>query len=222
MLAALLGRVTKLKITNFMTPPKMFECLINPDTLNRAIDITFTEQDVPPGTQDPESKFVRKKPDTINFELLIDGTGVVDVTGPTAETQITKLREAVMSYDSKTHQISPVNITWGTTLNFIGRLQNMSINYTMFAPDGKPLRAKVSLSFVGDTPAKKDMSQRNINSPDLSHIIVIKEGDHLPDICEQIYGNPKLYLEIARINKLTNFRNLKAGMELLFPPLDKS
>lgn len=219
MIASLLGKVTKLKITNFMG--KTFECLINPDSLQRNVDITFTEQDIPAGVKDPESKFVRKAPDKINFKLLIDGTGVVDVTGPTAEIQLTKLRDAVMSYDSSQHQISPVSITWGTTLSFVGRLQNMSINYKMFTPDGKPLRAEVDLSFLGDTPAKKDMQQRNINSPDLSHLIVVKEGDNLPEMCEKIYGNAKMYLEIAKINNLTNFRHLKAGMELLFPPLEK-
>lgn len=220
MIAALLGRVTKMKITNFMG--KTYECLMNPDSLKRDVDITFTENDVPAGVQNPETKYVRKAPDQISFSLLIDGTGIIDIMGGTAEAQLTKLRDAVMSYDGKTHQISPVKIMWGTTLNnFIGRLKSMSINYKMFTTDGKPLRAEVSLVFMGDTPAPTDVKQRANSSPDLSHLIIVKEGDNLPEMCEEIYGNSKMYLEIARINKLTNFRHLKAGSELLFPPLEK-
>ena len=38
---------------------------------------------------------------------------------------------------------------------------------------------------------------------------------------KKIYGDSKYYLEVARVNQLTNFRKLTPGQELLFPPLEK-
>ena len=220
MISALLGKVTKMKIQN--TKGAIFECLVNPDTMHYETGIKFSEETIPAGTQNPETKYIRKEADRLSFKLLIDGTGVIDVTGPTAETQLTKLKDAVMSYGGSNHEVLPVVINWGTTLkSFICRLERISINYKMFTSDGKPLRAEVDLEFRQDTPAKKDVQQRANSSPDLSHLIIVKEGDNLPEMCENIYGNAKMYLEIARINKLTNFRHLKAGTEILFPPVEK-
>ena len=49
----------------------------------------------------------------------------------------------------------------------------------------------------------------------------VKAGDELPLITYDIYGDPHYYLEVARANKLTDFRNLRAGTTLHFPPVDK-
>jgi hypothetical protein len=38
-------------------------------------------------------------------------------------------------------------------------------------------------------------------------------------MCQQIYGDPRYYLQVARFNGLKNYRRLAVGQELLFPPL---
>jgi nucleoid-associated protein YgaU len=50
----------------------------------------------------------------------------------------------------------------------------------------------------------------------------VKAGDTLPWLCYNIYGDSRYYLEIARVNKLINFRKLREGDELYFPPIAKS
>ena len=59
-------------------------------------------------------------------------------------------------------------------------------------------------------------------SADLTHVRLVKQGDSLPALCEQVYGNPRLVAEVARANGLDNFRALRAGMQLRFPPLEKA
>jgi hypothetical protein len=44
-------------------------------------------------------------------------------------------------------------------------------------------------------------------------------GDTLPLLCFQIYQESKYYVEVARINRLDDFRNLEPGRQILFPPL---
>ena len=66
------------------------------------------------------------------------------------------------------------------------------------------------------------LAEENNSSPDLSHFRTVKDGDTLPLMCEKIYGHQKHYIEVARYNKMVNFRRIKAGQQIEFPPLDKS
>ena len=65
------------------------------------------------------------------------------------------------------------------------------------------------------------MRQQNPTSPDLTHLRDVKDGDTLPLLVYDIYGDGKFYLEVARVNKLVNFRSLRSATRLSFPPLDK-
>lgn len=58
-------------------------------------------------------------------------------------------------------------------------------------------------------------------SPDMSRLVTVKEGETLPYLCHKIYGDSRLVLQVARFNNLGGFRNIPAGAELLFPPLKK-
>ena len=56
-------------------------------------------------------------------------------------------------YTNKTAEdkstIEQIYFFWGS-IGVAGTLNRMHVNYTMFAPDGKPVRAQVELSIVGD------------------------------------------------------------------------
>ena len=71
------------------------------------------------------------------------------------------------------------------------------------------------------SPARQGR-QANLQSPDLTHRRVVKEGDTLPLLCREIYGAPAYYLRVAQVNGLDDFRILTPGQELFFPPFDTS
>jgi len=97
----------------------------------------------------------------------------------------------------------------------------MEVNYTLFKPNGNPLRAKINLNFRGFIdPDTLNLSMQK-ESVDLSHLRTVMAGDTLPLLCYRIYGNSAYYLDVARINKLANFRNIKPGDQLIFSPLSK-
>jgi hypothetical protein len=121
-------------------------------------------------------------------------------------------------YDGSIHQTPVVYLTWGS-FSFLGRLKSMGIKYTLFKPNGEPLRGRVSLTFTSYLSAVEEAKKANKTSPDLTHRIEVVAGDSLPLLCHRIYRNSAYYLQIARINGLTNFRNLKPGTTLNFPPL---
>ena len=92
----------------------------------------------------------------------------------------------------------------------------------MFNPDGTPVRVIATAAFVGSIEDNLREAIKRSNSPDLTHIRKVSEGDTLPLMTFKIYGNSAYYLEVARINKLVNFRNLVPGTDIFFPPINKS
>lgn len=131
---------------------------------------------------------------------------------------IQKLEKTVYTYIGDKHEPPYLKIIWGT-LNFNGRLKNFTTNYLLFNSEGEPLRAKVILEIIKYVAPKKQEKQDNSSSPDLSHLVMVKDGDTLPALCRRIYENEAYCVEVARINGLTEFRHLEPGIRLLFPPL---
>ena len=95
----------------------------------------------------------------------------------------------------------------------------MNIKYELFRQDGTPLRATISATFLEHTENHLHNLLANLSSPDLTHVRVVREGDTLPLLTFQIYGDSSYYPEVARVNQLDDFRNLKVGDEIFFPPL---
>ena len=95
----------------------------------------------------------------------------------------------------------------------------MSTVYTLFKLGGDPLRAKVNLSFQGFITKKEESLKANKSSPDLTHQIVFRQGDTLPLLCYRVYEDCSYYLEIARLNNISNIGDIEPGTRLVFPPL---
>jgi nucleoid-associated protein YgaU len=91
----------------------------------------------------------------------------------------------------------------------------------LFHSSGAPLRANVNATFKQSVSRTQQAAQARLTSPDLTHFKIVNEGETLPLIAKKIYGDSKYYLEIARVNNINNFRKLKAGQQLVLPPIDK-
>ena len=102
---------------------------------------------------------------------------------------------------------------------FKGILKNLSVTFSLFSSTGNPVRANFTIELDGITnPETRDTG----SSPDLSHIVEVKYGDNLPKLCKDIYGSPEFFLQVAKINNLPSIYAIEPGMQLLFPPLEKS
>jgi hypothetical protein len=220
-------------------PDKSFTVQVNPAsyTLNKTIAY---ENQQSQGSQETTANFRSSGPTTIQFDITFDATGVIKAEGAldgvplvgaiaslfsedeelTVNDQIATFEEIVYTLDGINHRPNPVRIIWGE-FSFDGALSSVNYSYTLFQPDGTPLRAKATCSFQTSRSGEENALEANLSSPDLTHIREIKEGDTLPLLAQKIYGNPELYLEIARVNQLIDFRRLKAGTRVSLPPIDK-
>jgi len=197
--------------------PPVFKTMVNPESYKRDFGINYNK-DKSQGKLSPEVKFSSYNEEKISFDFILDGTGVVkgetDVPG-----HLKKLKAIVYKYTGDRHEPNLVRLAWGD-LVFYGRLTSMGVNYTLFKPDGIPLRAKVSLAFSKYVNPKEESKKAGRSSPDLSHTRLVKDGDTLPLLCHEIYEDTSLYLYVARHNKLNDFRHLPPGTRLHFPPID--
>lgn len=175
------------------------------------------------GTPGTTIWFKGTPPEKVSFDIYFDATGAVSTDSlfgsPTpVSDQIDAFKDVCFTYNGDIHEPNYLMISWGT-LVFKCKLTSMSISYTLFQNDGTPLRAKLSTSFQEAIDADLIAKEANNQSPDLTHLIVVKEGDTLPLICHNIYGDSSYYMDVAKYNSLLNFRNIKPGTKLYLPPL---
>ena len=197
-----------------------YKLLINPAEFSHDRSICYNTKRTLGQNGNPV-RFSAVNPDKIAFSLVFDGTGAVppqkgtpaDVAG-----QVEAISGIVYTYKGDRHEPSHVQILWGTLI-FYGRLQSMSLNYTLFTSGGAPLRARSDMSFLGFVSAEEGRLTADRSSPDLSHSVLVVDGDTLPLLCQRVYGDSRYYPEVAVFNGLREFRRLQPGSRLHFPPL---
>jgi hypothetical protein len=201
----------------------MFEALINPESYTLQYKLKFSEGTQGQGTSGAQLKYEYTEPEEITFEFLFDNTGIIDGQ-PRASiaADLKKFKEVLIAYKGDSHEPRHFKLVWGENSIFKGRVTEVSINHKMFKPDGTPIRATATVKFRSSIEEQKRAAQENRSSPDLTHVRKVKFGDTLPLMCYRIYGDPKYYLQVAEANGLDNFRRLKPGTDIFFPPLVKT
>ncbi|MGA9997454.1 MAG: hypothetical protein WBP93_18690 [Pyrinomonadaceae bacterium] len=225
-----LGGLEKMKILayedpDFRKPAGDDTVYINPEKYSRTYKICWNDTQAQ-GSSGYSPDFNRMGPEKVQFELVFDGTGVIPskIPGLSLFTedgitkQIERFTNLVFNYQGSLHSPYFLKLLWGKLI-FQCRLESLEFTYTLFKPDGTPLRARANAVFVEFNSEKALALKANKTSPDLSHLLTVKAGDTLPLMCNNVYGSSAYYTQVASANGLTNFRNLKVGSQLLFPPL---
>ena len=219
-----------------------YTTLIGPDTFNIEYATQTTSRSAM-GSSEDQRNFSKRAPQTVSFKILIDGTGIIPTGaagslggglvsalasaltpgGGTRDVaqDIATLKKVVYAYDSSSHQPGYVQIQWGKIL-FNCQLVHMSITYKLFSPNGAPLRAEADCSFQGVIDDDKLAALENKQSPDLTHIRTVLKGDTLSLICYREYGDSRYCYQVAGYNRLTDFKRLTPGTQLILPPIATS
>jgi len=212
---------------------------VNPNSYTLSHPLQYSDRQGQ-GSSRSEATYRKSKLIILQCDLLFDGTGVVPppselddiplvgaiasaLSGSSAFNvmeEIWKFDRLVYEYQGELHRPNKLELVWGP-LVFPCVLTSVNYRFTLFNPDGTPLRAVASCSFREAVPDTQRMLEENSSSSDLTHLRKVKEGDSLPLLAYDIYGNAALYLEVARVNKLVNFRRLRVGSRVAFPPVDK-
>lgn len=219
----MLGKLKKLRIEAYAgidladtDKVHTYDVLFNPATFQRKYEIEYEEAQGQ-GTTGTPQKLGKIKPQEYSFEFLFDGTGAA---GPVLDVakEIDTFLTVTGKMERDIHRPLYLKISWGALLSKCV-LKRADITYNLFKPDGFPLRAKVSAVFTESIDEALRVAKEGKNSPDLSHVRQVRQGDNLPLMTYRIYGDSRYYPQVARYNGLHHFRDLQPGTQLVFPPL---
>jgi nucleoid-associated protein YgaU len=143
--------------------------------------------------------------------------------GTSVRTEYIDKLERLMIYKKETHVVPVVVFVWGkftasseTNPEYVFFLKKLDVEYTMFLPDGTPVRAKVTMALEQLPNPKYDKQ-----SPDHAKLRVVKQGDTLQSIAFAEYDDPGEWRRIAASNNIVDPMDLRPGMRLLVPPILK-
>ena len=200
-----------------------FEALINPETYTQEYKLKFSKSGQGQGTSGTQLKYEYTEPEEISFDFLFDNTGIIDgKPRDSIADDIKKFKKVLTEYKGDSHEPRHFKLVWGENSIFKGRVTEINITYKMFRSDGTPIRAIAKVKFKSSIEDQKRAAKEDKSSPDLTHVRKVKSGDTLPQMCFAIYGDPGYYLEVAKSNGLENFRDIRPGMNISFPPIDKT
>lgn len=202
-----------------------FTVWMNPASYAHKTQISYNDRQAQ-GSGAPSPDFNRIANEEISFDLIFDATGVIPV--PQGQDYTNGVTDAIANLvalsatlNGDIHKPNYLVLAWAQ-LQFQCVLTSMGISYTLFRPDGTPLRAKVAVSFRSYISELQLAKKEGKKSPDVTHVVTFNAGDSLPLLCHRIYGDSGFYHQVARVNGLLDFRAIAPGTQLLFPPLSGS
>jgi hypothetical protein len=216
------GELKRLKIEAFRqadcqgTAARSFEVMMNPNTYSQKYEAQYQARQGAGNTSSPQV-FEKIKPQDYSFELLFDGTGTA-VQKVAVKEKLDEFLAVAALPDSELHRPMYLKLSWGT-LTTRCVLKSAEITYTLFNPDGTPLRARVRAAFSEFEDDQRRVARERKASPDLTHVHTVRSGEHLSQLTNHYYGDPSRYLQVAAYNALDNFRELQPGQTLVFPPI---
>ena len=219
------GQLEKLQVQAYSAPDyaessliDRFEAYVNPNEITLAYEMEYDSAQGS-GTTGSRMDFKKVKPGDLSLSFFLDGTGANGVKIDVQE-QVEKF-QTLTGYNGDIHRPNYLKVAWGTLQVKRCVLKSASIAYKLFKPDGTPLRATIAATVVDAVEDQTRVALAQDSSPDLTHVRVMRAGDSLAALCQQIYGDPALYLKVARANDLDGVRHVAAGTRVRFPPLQK-
>ncbi len=201
----------RVQILNEQTGEKFF-ALFNPEEYSLNKDNNYASQAIP-GLTSPLLQFVHGNLQTLDMELFFDTFD----TQADVRTETLKIFN-LLAINSELHTPPVIDVTWGS-LDFRCVLTKVNQKFIRFYSDGRPGRARLTVSFSEYLDAATQVSQANLQSPDFTKLYTVKQGDTLSGIAANFYEDATKWRPIALANALVNLRSLTPGQQLQVPPL---
>jgi nucleoid-associated protein YgaU len=189
-----------------------------------------------PGLDAPILQFVRGASESLSLDLFFDSTesGTAG-SGVRPVTEETDRFYQLLKIDGETHAPPVLQVTWGEGLHagsqmtgpwagqnreaFQCVVESVQQRFTLFSPEGTPLRATLSVKLKEYKTLDQQIAQIDFRSPDRTRSWVVAGGDTLSGIAGEVYGDPGAWRAIADHNDLDDPSRLSAGAVLEIPPL---
>lgn len=206
----------------------------NPKEIQLSKQVQLAEVGIP-GLDSPILQFVRGQAETLNLELFFDttdagtaGRGVVPVTERTDQFyQLVKINKHLHAppvcrfVTGDGFPGSQMDSHWTTQArdDFTCLVESIQQRFTLFSPDGVPLRAQLTVTLKEFKTLDEQISQIDFQSPDFTKTHVVQQGETLNAIAHQAYGDSARWRDIAAHNSVDDPLDVAPGTILTLPPV---
>ncbi|WP_050531562.1 hypothetical protein [Pseudaestuariivita atlantica] len=190
---------------------------INPETLHHGLSTEFGDA-IGSDTAGTILKFHTQTPQTMSFDFVIDSTGVVPGVR-NVQDAVKDFRDLAYAYQGKIHSPHYLKLVWGG-LTFKCMLSSLDVDYEMFDPRGRALRARLKAAFKQHQTPQEIARRGDKKSADLTHAERVTSARTLPGMTHDVYDRADLYPHVARANDLDDLVHLVPGAVLKFPPAE--
>jgi hypothetical protein len=167
----------------------------------------------------PSFEFEKAGPQTLKLDLIFD-TYESDEDVSLKTNKLWKLMESKTRREGRRNRKVPppeVAFEWGV-FRFVAVITNMTQKFTLFKPDGTPVRARVEVTFT----QHKDLEDYPNQNPtsgggDIERVWRVIAGDRIDTIAYAVYGDATRWRTIAEYNQLDDPLDLRAGQQLIIP-----
>jgi hypothetical protein len=162
-------------------------------------------------------QFSGPEPCKLTLEMFLDAS---DTQDDSVVQTVEKLFSCCVATPESVEKKKPnppwVIFHWGSLSGFTGYIASANVKYTLFTPDGLPIRGIATIN-LEEIP--KEQKGQNPTSGALSahRVHTISAGDTLASIAWREYGDPAMWRALATANRIDDPMRLRAGSALLIP-----
>jgi hypothetical protein len=211
-----------------IVPPNggSIDCQFNPSSLTISKSNTW-KGDTSPNWNAPFLRFAGGESASFSLSLFFDSyasSPPKDVREYTNDLFKLTLRGAGYAIFKLPYASPPfVKFQWGSISLFTAIVTKVKVTFTMFAPDGTPIRAKADVDFKqNDILLSDDIipMQNPTSRTDARKTRVVHAGQRLDQIAHEEYGDPRYWRVLAENNNLDDPFHLSDGQLLVIPPIE--
>lgn len=223
-----------LNMVTLTAPGLAFVAKYNPTELLFEKQMQFAEINIP-GLDAPLQQFVRGNAEKLSIELFFDSTDQGMSLGAESVTKQTDKVFQLARIDPETHAPPVVTFMWNNHIagdsldvrfknqarnSFRGIIESIRQKFTLFSPEGIPLRATVNLVLREYRTLDEQLGQLNLKSPDRTRSHTVRGGETLTAVATEEWGRPEEWRRIADENEIEDPRRLHSGAFLTIPVIE--
>jgi hypothetical protein len=228
-MAGAMGKLEKAYLCE-QNSSKRVEFQFNPESISYNFEAKYNrDSGVKKG---PPPTFLGVLPITVSFRMLLDAVEDDDSSIDDKVKQLLDWTAPKKTNDGKAPSPPLVKFVWGAleigrTVGFIGHIEKLSVEYTMFATDGTPLRAFASFSMTAPDAEQEagegatDGTNPTSGALRPQRLRELQGEESLQHVAYQEYGDAALWRELASANAIDDPLRLAAGLRLRVPTRDE-
>lgn len=202
-------------------------CMFNPYEYTISKSNSFKEQEAANGKDAPPAEFSKAGAQALKLNLFFDTTLEKEAAKRNVTLHTNELWKFMSVKDAQSNknkanaqakkEVPRVAFQWGV-FYFVSYITSMSQQFTLFAEDGTPLRAKVDVTFTQYVDID-DYPKQNPTSGDgpINRVWRVTAGDRLDLIAAEVYRDATRWRTLAAYNNILDPLRLRPGQLLQIP-----